>query len=127
MGNLIGAIKKFNDLKVWKDAHLITIEIYNLTKKFPRSEEFGLTSQMRRSSSSVGANIVEGFGRFHYKEKIRFYLNSRGSLLELQNHLFLAKDLNYLNILNFNDLIHKTDEIAKEINGLINSINNKNS
>jgi len=116
-------IKNFYDLDTWKDTHALTLEIYKITKGFPADERFSLVSQMRRSASSIGANIAEGFGRFHFKEKIKFYQQARGSGAELQNHLLLAKDLGYLS----EDVARKTlidiDLVLKEINGLIIAIN----
>ena len=71
-------IKNFRDLKVWQDAHKLALKIYSETNKFPKTEQFSLTDQMRRFASSVGANIAEGFGRYHFKDKIRFYQQARG-------------------------------------------------
>ncbi|PIY59664.1 four helix bundle protein [Candidatus Wolfebacteria bacterium CG_4_10_14_0_8_um_filter_37_11] len=116
-------VKNFYDLKVWQDAHRLTLKIYKETKNFPKEEQFGLISQMRRASSSITANIAEGFGRFHYKEKIKFYLQSRGSAVELQNHIFLSQDLDYLTKQKARDLFQQADIVLKELNGLINSIN----
>ena len=116
-------IKAFYDLKVWKDAHKLTIEIYKATNEFPNEEKFGLVSQKRRSASSIGANIAEGFGRFHYKDKIKFYQQARSSAVELQNHIFLAKDLGYLSEIDARELFAQTSLVLKEINGLIAAIN----
>lgn len=115
-------IKNFYDLKVWQDVHKIVIKIYKITKNFPKDEQFGLISQMRRSASSVTANIAEGFGRFHYKEKMKFYQQSRGSAVELQDHLFLSQDLDYLPKEKARDLFQEICIMIKELNGLINSI-----
>jgi len=65
------SINHFYDLDVWKEAHNLSIEIYKLTDKFPKKETYAIVDQIRRTSTSVGANIAEGFGRFHYKEKIK--------------------------------------------------------
>lgn len=115
-------IKNFYDLKVWKDAHGLVIEIYDFTKKFPKDEQFGLISQMRRAASSVTANIAEGFGRFHYNDKVKFYQQGRASAVELQNHILLSRDLKYLDVSSVNSLFEKTMLVLKEINGLINAI-----
>lgn len=116
-------IKNFYDLKVWQDAHHIALEIYKITKDFPREEQFGLINQMRRAASSITANIAEGFGRFHYKEKTRFYIQARASAVELQDHIFLSQDLNYLAKEKARNLFQQINIILKELNGLINSIN----
>lgn len=116
-------IKNFCDLKVWQDAHRLAIEIYKIANDFPKEEQFGLISQMRRAASSITANIAEGFGRFHYKEKIKFYQQSRASASELQDHILLSKDLGYLSKELSEYLFQKINTIIKELNGLINSIN----
>lgn len=84
----------FYDLEIWKEANNLCIEIYKITKNFPKCEQFGITDQIRRATSSVGANIAEGFGKYHYKEKIRFYYNARGSVCEVQNFLFYLRNWN---------------------------------
>ena len=112
-------IKCFYELKVWRDAHALTLKIYMLTKDFPREEQFGLVSQLRRASASIGANNAEGFGRFHSKDKARFYQQARGSALEVQNHVFLARDLNFLSKHQAEELSQEIDIVAREINGLI--------
>lgn len=86
----------FRELPVWKLSHEMVLEIYKLTIKFPEKEEYGLTSQIRRSASSVPANIVEGIYRQSSKELSKFLYNARGSCGETIYHLLLAKDLSYL-------------------------------
>ena len=95
--------------------------VYANTKKFPKEELFGVTSQIRRASVSIAANIAEGFGRTSIKEKLNFYNMSHGSLTELQSHIFLATDLKYITDINSREifaLIYKTQTI---IQGLIRS------
>ncbi len=118
-------IKHFSDLDVWKHGHKLVLDVYKTTKSFPREEVFGLVSQMRRAASSVTANIAEGCGRYYYKEKIKFYQQARGSIMELQNHLFLAADLVYINKDIFNDTSEQSLVVLREINALISSIRNK--
>ena len=80
-------IVSFTDLNTWREGHTLVLEIYRKTKKFPKEELFGLTSQMRRSAVSVTSNIAEGFSRRSYKEKTQFYFMAQGSLTELQNKI----------------------------------------
>jgi len=115
-------IKDFYELNAWKKAHEFVLEIYKITKKFPKEELYGITSQLRRAASSIGANIAEGFSRYHYNDKIKFYHNARGSLSETQNFLFLAKDLSFLIEKEFKYLFGFSEEVNKLINGLIRSI-----
>lgn len=116
-------ITHFTQLVAWKKNHDLLLSIYRITKKYPREEMFGLTSQTRRAASSITANIAEGYGRFHSKDKARFYLQARGSSSELQNHLILAKDLRYIFISEFEELNNLCIEGYKIICGLINSTN----
>lgn len=89
-------IRTFKDLDVWKQAHSLVIKVYIITKDFPKEEQYGLVSQMRRAAVSVTSNIAEGFVRNSYKEKTHFYYMSKGSLAELQNQLLISKDVMYL-------------------------------
>ena len=89
-------MRNFEDLEVWQMAHALTVELYRLTEKFPRSEMFGLTSQIRRASGSIGANLAEGCGRWGEAELARYVQIAMGSASELQNHLRLAKDLGFV-------------------------------
>jgi four helix bundle protein len=117
-----GSIRNFYNLDAWKKAHSFVLEIYKITKKFPKEELYGITSQIRRASSSITANIAEGFSRYHYNDKIRFYHNARGSVSETQNFLFIARDLVYLSVEEFKYLFDLSEAISKLINGLIRSI-----
>ncbi|MEK7194099.1 MAG: four helix bundle protein [Patescibacteria group bacterium] len=89
-------IKSFKDLKTWQEAHALVIEVYRVTKSFPKDELFGLTNQIRRAAVSITSNISEGFNRSSQKEKIQFYFISLGSLAELQNQMLIARDVGYL-------------------------------
>jgi four helix bundle protein len=88
-------VKDFRNLKVWEKAHTLTLEVYKITAHFPREEMYGLTSQIRRASASVGANIAEGCGRRGNSEFHRFLQIAAGSASELDYHLLLARDLNF--------------------------------
>ena len=119
------SIENFYDLDVWKRGHQLVIDIYKITDNFPNNERFGVVSQLQRVASSITANIAEGFARYHFKDKIRFYHQSRGSVAEVQNFLLLAKDLNYIDREVCGKLGAEAKEIEKMINGLIRSINNQ--
>jgi four helix bundle protein len=106
-------MEDFEDLKVWGKAHLLTLAIYEVTRKFPREEVFGLTSQIRRASASIGANIAEGCGRRSDPEMKRFVQIARGSANELEYHLLLAGDLQLLPVEEFKELEAKTLEIQR--------------
>jgi len=89
-------VKDFKELRVWSKAHELTVLVYKLTRAFPRDEVYGLTSQVRRSAASVGANIAEGCGRHSDGEMTLFLQIARGSASETEYHLLLAKDLGFL-------------------------------
>lgn len=112
-------VRNFYDLEAWKKSHDLVIEIYRTTKDFPKEEMYGITSQLRRAASSVTANIAEGFERYHYNDKIRFYYQSRGSVAEVQNFLILSKDLGYIDSSICSQIGEKTSESRMLINGLI--------
>jgi four helix bundle protein len=89
-------MKNYEELEVWQKAHALTVRLYEATAAFPRSEMFGLTSQIRRSAGSIGANLAEGCGRWNEVELARYVQIATGSASELQNHLRLAQDLGFL-------------------------------
>ena len=115
------SIQSFFDLTAWQKGHKLALEVYRVSKLFPRHELYGLTSQLRRASSSVTANIAEGFGRYHFKDKIRFYYQARVSLSEIQSFVVLARDLGYFKDDVSDSLLKQTATVAQLINGLIRS------
>lgn len=115
-------IKSFTQLIVWKEGHTLVLEIYKITKSFPKEEKFGLTDQIRRAAVSITSNIAEGFSRHGSKEKIQFYYMSLGSLAELQNQLLIARDIGYITNETFSTLANQSVTVSKLLNGLINSI-----
>jgi four helix bundle protein len=88
-------VSDYRDLDVWRKAHVLTLEVYRLTESFPRSEKYGISSQMRRSSASIATNLAEGSGRSSDRDYARFVSNAIGSASELEYQLLLAEDLNY--------------------------------
>ena len=94
-------MKNFRDLVVWQKSHQLTLDAYRLTASFPADERFGLTSQTRRSTASIPANIAEGCGRRGNPEFHRFLQVAMGSASEAEYHFLLANDLKYLNVENY--------------------------
>lgn len=90
--------KSFTEMPVWQKAHELSAEIYKLTQNLPRSEDYGLTSQIRRSSNGISACISEGFGRSTNKDKSNFYIIARGSAFETQNHLLYGNKVGYFEL-----------------------------
>ncbi len=111
-------IKSFTDLNAWKLGHLLVLDIYRITKKFPQEERYGLISQMQRAAVSITSNIAEGFSRNTNKDKVQFYCVAHGSLTELQNQLIITRDLKYLDKSSFDSLAQQTIVVGKLINGL---------
>ncbi len=116
----------YKKLKVWEDAHKFTIDIYNITGKFPNNEQYGLTSQIRRSASSIPTNIVEGCGQLDNGNLIRFLGIAKGSAFELEYQLLLAKDLKYITNEEYKFLVAKIQSIICMLTGLIKSLKSKN-
>lgn len=115
-------VKSFEDLEVWQIGKEIVKEAYKIVKDFPQEESFGLVTQIKRASLSIPANIAEGFGRYHYLDKAKFYLNARGSLYELKSHFLIAQELGYLKrsqaVSNVFILI---DSLSVKLNNLVTS------
>jgi len=115
----------YKKLKVWEDAHEFTIRIYSITKKFPDNERYGLTSQIRRSASSIPTNIVEGCGQLDNGNLIRFLGIAKGSAFEVEYQLQLVKDLKYINEEEFTILNEKIQKIISMLTNLIKSLQSK--
>jgi four helix bundle protein len=112
-------VRGFKELKVWQKAHEMTVAVYESTRAFPREELYGLTSQLRRSSASIGANIAEGCGRRSDGEMSRFFQIARGSASEIEYHFLLARDLRYLPDEEFRRLSGQADEVQRMLTALI--------
>jgi four helix bundle protein len=111
--------RSFQDLVVWQKSHSFVIEIYKITVNFPKTEIYGLTSQIRRAAVSVPANITEGFKKTGKADKIRYYNIAQGSLEECRYYLLLAKDLSYGDT---SKLSNQAEEISKLLTAYINSL-----
>jgi four helix bundle protein len=112
-------VDRFETLPIYKESHKLVLMIYKVSKEFPKDETYGLTSQIRRSSVSIVANIIEGNSRGHKKEYLQFLYLSKGSLEETKYHLILAKDLGYLKKEEYDEIHTLTELVGKQLNGLI--------
>ena len=106
-------MQNFKKLIVWQKGHAMTLEVYKLTAKFPKDEIYGLTSQIRRASASVGLNISEGCGRATDPDFRKFLVYSMGSASEVEYCLILASDLKYISEMEFNNLLSQVTEVKK--------------
>jgi four helix bundle protein len=112
----------WKDLIVWQKSHKLVIEICKETRTFPDNERFGFTQQIRKSSISVAANIVEGKSKRTYKEFTSFLYNSRGSVEETRYHLLLSRDLEFMNPEHYEKLEQLASDVSFLLNKLIESI-----
>ncbi len=118
----MSAVKSYQDLVVWQKSMQMTVDAYKLLEGFPKHEEFGLKSQIRRSASSIPANIAEGHGRDHLGDYLHHLSIAKGSLAELETHLLLAIRLGYLAEANAIGLFGLTDEVGRMLSGLSNRL-----
>jgi len=111
-------MRNYKDLVVWEKAHKLTLAIYKETNAFPKEERFGLTSQVRRASSSIPSNLAEGCGRRSDGEIGRFVQTAMGSGAELSYHLLLCRDLGILGTAEFSRLSADLDEVMRMLSAL---------
>jgi len=111
-------IKSFRDLFVWQTAMDLATEVYAVTRGFPRSETYGLMSQLQRAAVSIASNIAEGHGRRSTAEFLRSLMIAMGSLAELETQVMLAERLNYLDSAGASNLLEKANEIGRMVRSL---------
>ncbi|HEV2401953.1 MAG TPA: four helix bundle protein [Candidatus Sulfotelmatobacter sp.] len=117
--------RSYRDLFVWRQARALVLQVYRITELFPRTEIYGLTSQIRRASVSIVSNIAEGQGRLTPGEFVHFLGQARGSLLELDAQLVIASDLTYLNPKQYEALSQEVYQLLGPLNRLIDSLPRK--
>jgi four helix bundle protein len=112
----------FKELIVWQKAYGLTLEVYKLSKNFPKEETYRLVSQLQRAVVSIPANIAEGYERNHKKEYIHFLYIAKGSLGEAETYLLLARDLDYIFVEQYRVIEDRRGEVARLLRGLIKSL-----
>jgi four helix bundle protein len=115
-------MKNYKNIKVWEKSHLLTIEVYEVTKKFPKSEIFGMISQIRRAAVSIPSNIAEGCGRNGENEFKHFLHIALGSANELEYQILLAYKLNYINKNDFTQIENLVIEVKKMLSAFIKKL-----
>ena len=115
----------FEEMPIWQKSMDLAVEIYDMTETLPRKEDYGLTSQIRRSALSVPGNIAEGFGRKHTKDKLNFYYDARGSLAETKSHLIYGHRVGYFPKNRYDGAVSMLEDVWKQLNSLINSLAQK--
>lgn len=118
-------MQSYKDLIVWQKGILLVSEIYKLTEKFPKSEMFGLTSQIRRAAVSIPANIAEGYARKHRAEYIQFIRIAFGSGAELETHILIAQNLGFISKRDSGDADAILNEVMRMLNKLLSSLDPK--
>ena len=118
-------IEKTEDLEVFKKAHKLTLKLYKLTENFPKSEQFGLISQIRRAAASICANLMEGSHRHSSKEFRQFVGIANGSAGELKYHILLSKDLGYIEDSAYEEIIKEINQVSKMLRALSRSLGRK--
>jgi len=117
-------LTRFEDMQVWQESMDFTVSVYKHISRFPKEEKYGLVSQMQRASSSISANIAEGFGRATHKDRAHFYHIALGSLLETKNFIYLAGRLDYLKQDEIDNLVTEIDSVHKQITAILKYFNN---
>ena len=115
-------IKSYRELQVWQRAHELVLLVFRMTEKFPKGDQFGIVSQVRRSSSAVAANVAEGFGRGTTREFLRSLQIARGELEETRYFMFLSKDLGRITTNEFTEVDQLCDSVGRLINALGSSL-----
>ncbi len=115
-------MQKFRDLKVWQKAHTLTLQIYKLTKAFPKLELYGLVNQIRRSASSIPTNIAEGSVQSTDAQFARFLYIALGSATELDYQILLAHELEYINASKYQELSSEIDQIKKMLSAFVRKL-----
>jgi four helix bundle protein len=115
-------LKNYKELKVWQKSYQLCLDIYTITKGFPKEETYGMTSQIRRSALSVPCNIAEGYGRKTTPEYIRSLYIAYGSNCELETQALLSKDLDYIKVEDFTKLKADLEEVERMLKALIKSL-----
>jgi four helix bundle protein len=112
--------KTYKELKVWQVGRKLVSSVYELTKRYPKDELYGIVNQMRRCAVSIPSNIAEGCGRRHYKESINFFYIAKGSLYELETQLYLSFDQKYIVKEELDNQLKEIEECERMLCGLIN-------
>ncbi|NQU77572.1 four helix bundle protein [Candidatus Falkowbacteria bacterium] len=118
-------IKKLVDLEVWQEARKLCRGVYIIIRVFPKTEEWNIKKHLRESARGTVANIAEGFGRYFYKESLKFYGVAMGCLEEVRSDLYISFDNGYINEETLNKFLKQVDKVQAKLNGLIASTNDR--
>ena len=118
----MASVKSYQDLRVWKEAMRLTVEVYKLTEMFPTHERYGLVSQLRRSAVSVPSNIAEGHARLSTRDYLRHISIAFGSLAELETQLHLSRELGLANDQTIGEILNCAASLGRQIRSLSKSL-----
>jgi four helix bundle protein len=118
-------VQSYRDLIVWQKSIELVLEIYRATRGFPKTETYGLVSQLRRAAVSVPSNIAEGHARLSTGEFKQFLGHARGSLMEIETQILISRKLGYIDSVQSTILFNRAAEIGKVLNGLLSSLDRK--
>lgn len=119
--------RSFKEMPVWREAMAVAEDVFRISEEFPRKEDYGLTTQLRRSALSISANIAEAFGRKHSLDKRNFYYYARGSAMETENHLEYARRVGYVDGRSIGQLNQRLRELYAHLNKVIASLKSPGS
>jgi four helix bundle protein len=117
--------RSFKEFPVWQEAMGAAEDIFRITERFPKKEDYGITSQIRRSAESISASIAEAFGRSHSREKVHYYYFARGSLTETLSHIEYCLRVKYLDIKEYQSLNIKLEQILFDLNKIIKTLSHR--
>ena len=118
-------LKNYKELNVWQKSYKLCLHIYKVTKRFPKDEMYGLTSQIRRSAVSIPSNIAEGYGRKTTLEYVRFLYIAYGSVCELETQTMISGDLDYVEKKGLQELKEEIGDVERMLKAMIKSLENK--
>lgn len=121
----MSTIRRIEDLEVWQEARKLCQGIYVITAHFPYSEKYNLTKHLQENARGVPSNIAEGFGRYFYKDSLRFYGITKGCLGEMKSDIYLAFDVKYFNKEILDKFVNQINLVERKLNGLIANIMNR--
>ncbi len=116
------AYNDFTEMPVWQLGLLIVKEVYLLTEKLPKCEDYALRGQLRDASISITGNTAEGFGRGHVKDKINFYYYARASACEVKSHLYCGEAVKYFTVIEIEPICNKCSKVIEELNKIIKGL-----
>lgn len=112
----------FSSLRVWQTAHELAVKMYQLAQELPKEEQYSMANQLKRSASAVAGHLAEGYGRYYYRDKERSFNNAKAAIAEVQNFLYLAKDLHFLDEDKTTNLVDEYERLSRGVGALASKV-----